>query len=484
MVGITAYGAYIPRRRLSRMSIYQSMGWFAPGLITAARGERSMCNWDEDAMTMAVAAARDCLVGMDKSKVNAAYLASTSLPFKDRQNSGILATALNLPEEGLVTADFTAALKSGTTALLTGVDAIRGEGKDNVLVTASDARNTKAAWFFEMWFGDGAAALLLGKDNVIAEFKGAHSVSCDFVPSFRGANSKFDYGWEERWIREEGFTKIIPAAVLGLLEKCGVTMDQVSKVVYPCYMSKGVHQSLARPLKAPPEKIQDNLADVVGDTGAAHPMLMFVSALEEAKPGDKIVVASFGQGCDALLFEVTDNIKKLPARSGAKGSLAHRKEEQQYSKLQKFRDIVNVEMGIRAEANKQTALSALWRHRKQVLGLVGGQCTKCGTPQYPRLRMCVNPSCNAVDTQVEHEFSGKQGVIKSYTGDMLAVSVDPPAIYGLVQFEGGGRALYDFTDCELGDVKVGQPVKMSFRIKYYDNARDFHGYYWKAVPQT
>jgi uncharacterized OB-fold protein len=167
-----------------------------------------------------------------------------------------------------------------------------------------------------------------------------------------------------------------------------------------------------------------------------------------------------------------------------KGALANRQEEAQYSKLQKFRETVNVEMGIRAEAQKQTALSALWRNRKQVLGLVGGECSKCGTPQYPKMRMCVNPSCNAVDTQVEHEFSDKTGIIKSYTGDMLAVSVDPPAIYGLVQFEGGGRALYDFTDCALTDVKVGQKVKMSFRIKYYDETRDFHGYYWKAIPQT
>jgi len=484
MVGITAYGAYIPKRRLNRMAIIQSMGWLAPGLMTAAGGERSMCNWDEDAMTMAVAAARDCVTGMDRSAINAAYLASTSLPFKDRQNSGILATALNLPEEGLVTADFTSSLKSGTTALLTAIDAIRGEGKDNVLVAASDARDAKSAWFYEMWYGDGAASLLVGKDNVIAEFKGAHSVACDFVSSYKGANAKFDYGWEERWIREEGFAKIIPAAIGGLLEKCGVSMDDVSKVVYPCYLSKRVHQGIAKPLKAAPEKIQDNLADVVGDTGAAQPLAMFVAALEEASPGDKIVVASFGQGCDALLFEVTDNIKKLPARKGMKGALANRQEETQYSKLQKFRDNVNVEMGIRAEANKQTALSALWRYRRQVLGLVGGECTKCGTPQYPKMRMCVNPSCNAVDSQVEHEFADKTGIIKSYTGDMLAVSVDPPAIYGLVQFEGGGRALYDFTDCTLTEVKVGQKVKMSFRIRYYDNARDFHGYYWKAVPQS
>ncbi len=484
MVGITAYGAYIPKRRLNRMAIIQSMGWLAPALMTAAAGERSMCNWDEDAMTMAVAAARDCMTGMDKSAVSAAYLASTSLPFKERQNCGILTTALNLPEEGLVTADFTASLKSGTTALLTGIDAVRGEGKDHVLVTASDARQTKCAWFFEMWYGDGAASLLLGKDNVIAEFKGAHSVSCDFVGAYRGANAKFDYGWEERWIREQGFTKIIPAAINGALEKCGLSMDDISKVVYPCHLSPRVHQSIAKPLKAGPEKIQDNMAAVLGDTGAAHPLMMFVAALEEANPGDKIVVASFGQGCDALVFEVTDNIKKLPARAGVKGSLANRKEEAQYSKFQKFRDLVNVEMGIRAEANKQTALSAMWRYRKQVLGLVGGKCTKCGTPQYPKVRMCVNPSCGAVDTMEEHAFADKAGIIKSYTGDMLAVSVDPPAIYGLIQFEGGGRALFDFTDCELADVKVGQPVKMSLRMKYYDEARDFHGYYWKAVPQT
>ncbi len=436
-------------------------------------------------MTMAVAAARDCVTGMDKSAINAAYLASTSLPFKDRQNSGILATALNLPEEGLVTADFTASLKSGTTALLTGIDAVRGEGKDNVLVTASDARDTKSAWFFEMWYGDGAASLLLGKDNVIAEFKGAHSVSCDFVPSYRGANAKFDYGWEERWIREEGFSKIIPAAINGLLEKCGLSMDDISKVVYPCHLSSGVHQSIAKPLKAAPEKIQDNLSEVVGDTGAAQPLVMFVAALEEANPGDKIVVASFGQGCDALLFEVTDNIKKLPARNGVKGSLANRKEETQYSKLQKFRDLINVEMGIRAESNKQTALSALWRHRKQVLGLVGGECTKCGTPQYPKHEDVREPdrAMRWTPRWITNSPT-RPGIIKSYTGDMLAVSVDPPAVYGLVQFEGGGRALFDFTDCELADVKVGQPVKMAFRIKYYDEVRDFNGYYWKAIPQT
>jgi NAD(P)-dependent dehydrogenase (short-subunit alcohol dehydrogenase family)/putative sterol carrier protein len=67
---------------------------------------------------------------------------------------------------------------------------------------------------------------------------------------------------------------------------------------------------------------------------------------------------------------------------------------------------------------------------------------------------------------------------------MLAVSVDPPAIYGMVQFEGGGRLVADFTDCELADIKVGLPVKMAFKCKGVDKQRGFVNYFWKAVPVT
>ena len=70
MIGITSYGAYIPRLRLDRMAIFQAMGWFAPAIVMVAQGERSMCNHDEDSLTMAVAAARDCLTGKDKRAID------------------------------------------------------------------------------------------------------------------------------------------------------------------------------------------------------------------------------------------------------------------------------------------------------------------------------------------------------------------------------------------------------------------------------
>ena len=78
MIGITSYGGYIPRLRLNRMSVFQNMGWFAPAIIMVAQGERSFCNWDEDSVTMAVAAAKDCLAGAKKESVDGLYLCSTT----------------------------------------------------------------------------------------------------------------------------------------------------------------------------------------------------------------------------------------------------------------------------------------------------------------------------------------------------------------------------------------------------------------------
>ena len=480
MIGITSYGGYIPRLRLNRMSIFQNMGWFAPAIVVVAQGERSFCNWDEDSLTMAVAASRDCLVGMKKSAVDAVYLCSTTLPFADRLNAGIVKTALNLKDE-IHAADFTSTVRAGTTALIDAFSMVRSGDRNQVLVTAADKRLAKAAYFYEMWFGDGSASLLAGDTDVIAEFLGSYTVTYDFVDHYRGSDSQYDYMWEERWVRDEGYSKIIPEAITGLFNKLSISMDDVDRLVFPCFF-KAEHRKIATKLGASPEKVMDNLHEVCGETGTAHPLVMLVRTLEDANPGDRILVAGFGQGCDVLYFQVTEAIRELPERQGIKGSLENRKAVDNYPKFLKFRGLLQTEMGIRAEAPTQTAMSVLWRKRDALLGLVGGRCTTCGTPQFPRTDICINPECRAVKTQEPYEFADVPAHIKSFTGDLLAVSVDPPAIYGMIQFEGGGRFMADFTDCELSDLRVGQRVAMSFRSRYTDKERGFSGYFWKAVP--
>jgi len=96
--------------------------------------------------------------------------------------------------------------------------------------------------------------------------------------------------------------------------------------------------------------------------------------------------------------------------------------------------------------------------------------------------ICVNPECGAFHSQDDYEFADVPAKVKTFTGDMLSVSVDPPAIYGMVQFEGGGRIVTDFTDCELDDIRVGLPVQMAFKCKGVDKDRGFVNYFWKAVP--
>ena len=73
--------------------------------------------------------------------------------------------------------------------------------------------------------------------------------------------------------------------------------------------------------------------------------------------------------------------------------------------------------------------------------------------------------------------------MRSYTADRLTYSVAPPAYYGMVQFEEGGRAMIDFTDVDPGtELGVGEPMRMMFRVKDYDTRRGFRRYFWKAAP--
>jgi len=462
------------------MTIFEQVGWLAPAIMAIAQGERSVCNWDEDALSMAVEAARDCLIGVDRKKVDAVHLCSTTLPYADRQNAGILATALNLGS-GTSTADFASSLRSGTTGIIAALDAIAAGRRHSVLVAASDKRQTRGGYFYESWFGDGAASLLLGDENVIAEFLGAHTVTYDLVDHYRGADKKYDYLWEERWVRDVGYAKIIPEAITGLLEKTGLKIGDFARIVYPCFFTRE-HKGIAKRIGADPKQVMGNMHEQTGETGSAHPLVLLARALEGAKPGDKILVASFGQGSDALAFQVTDAITKLAPRTGIEGSIARKRELTSYTKFAKFREFIDLDMSIRGEVGGQTAMTTLYRNRKMVLGLVGGKCGKCGVPQFPPSNICVNPECSAFHTQEDYEFADRTGHVVAYTGDLLAVTIDPPAIYGIVQMRGGGRMLLDFTDCTLDDVKVGGAVRMSFRKRWYDKDRGYTGYFWKAVP--
>ena len=474
MIGLISYGAYIPLYRLNRTDIGKAWEKAGPG------GEKAVANFDEDTVTMGIAAAIDCLNGFDPWKVNGLFFATTTSPYRERQNAVIIATALDLPAN-IRTADYSNSIKAGTTALLSAFDAAKAGSARNIMVCAADSRQGKAGSSQEQSCGDGAAAILIGDGEAIATLEGYHSLSYDFSDYWRTDADKYDRVWEDRWIRDIGYSKFIPEAISGILDKYNLNISDFAKIVYPSLYPRE-HASIGKKLGANPDQIEENIFTTVGDCGTAYPLMMLTAALENSRPGDKILVVSYGNGCDALFLQATEAITKSKNRRGVTGHVSSKRELESYEKYASFRDILAVDTGRRGEDTGPTQLSTLWRERRMVLGLCGSICRRCGTPQFPRQVVCANPDCEAVNEMESYCFSDKKGHLVTYTGDNLAPSPNPPAIYGIVAFDGGGRYHFDFTDCELNSLEVGMPVEMSFRRKYRDMHRGIHGYFWKATP--
>jgi 3-hydroxy-3-methylglutaryl CoA synthase len=473
--GITSVGSYIPRTRLSRKSIAAANSWANPALASRGKGHRAVCSHDEDAITMAVAAARAAQAAGCQNTVQVLQFASTTLPFADRQNAGVISEALSL-SSALRTLDVTGSLRCATSALITAL-----ESRETQLLIAADKRRTQPASTLEMLTGDAGAAVMTGQHNVIADYLGSYSSAIDMTDHYRAQHAEFDYQLEERWVREEGLLKIIPEAILQLLDKLTQDGSEISHLILPG-VDKRTGAGIAKRCGIAGTAVRNNLEVECGNSGCAHPLLMLNHALESAQPGEKILLVGFGQGCDALLFQATERVRQLHSEKPVNALLEAGVENDNYLRYLSINQLVQLDWGMRAERDNRTSQSAFFRHRKTVTGFVGGRCTHCDTPQFPRRPVCANPDCRRPGEQHDEPFKDKRATVKSYTEDWLALCYDPPLKYGNVRFEGGGVVMMEFTDFAVGEVQVGTPLRMEFRIKDEDLKRGFRRYFWKAAP--
>lgn len=480
MIGITAYGGYVPRLRLSRQAAAQANAWYAPQ-FGGRKGTRAFAHWDEDSITLAVAAARDCLgpVGQrDRSSVRALLLASDTLPFAERLNAAVVAGALDL-DEGIEALDLGGTQRAALSAFTQAVARVQAGGGDT-LVLAADNRRTRAASAQELEYGDAAAALLVGTQNVLAEYLGAGTVTADFVDHFRAAGEDLDYHWEERWVRDEGITKLVPRAVQAALAQAGVAAAEVDHFIFPTTFAK-MDQQLAKACGIRAEAVVDNLGDSVGDSGVPHGLLLLAQLLERARPGQRIVLAQFGSGAQALVFRVTEAIDGFKPARGVGEWLARGVEERHYTRFLSFKGQLQLERGMRGEQDKKTALSTAWRHHRALQALVAGRCEVTGSVHFPPSRLTYDAQ-PLQDTQKPHPLADRPARILSWSAEYLSWHPAPPHHYGQIDFEGGGRILMDFTDLEVGEVDSGTAMEMVFRVKDVDDRRGFTRYFWKATP--
>jgi 3-hydroxy-3-methylglutaryl CoA synthase len=479
MIGITAYGGYVPRLRLSRQAVAQANAWYAPQ-FGKARGTRAMANWDEDSITMAVAAARDCLgAAPDRSRVRSLYLASDTLPFAERLNSGVVAGALTLDED-IEAIDLGGSQRAALSAVTQAVARVQAGGGD-ALVIAADNRKTRAGSAQELDYGDASSALLIGRDHVLAEYLGAGTLSADFIDHFRASGAEVDYHWEERWVRDEGISKLAPQAIDAALRQAGVPAAKIDHFIFPSAFAK-MDAQLAKACGIRPDAVVDMLTEQVGDSGLPHGLLVLAHVLERARPGQHILLAQFGSGAQALVFRVTDAIDSFKPARGVSEWIARGAEERSYTKFLSFKGQLAFERGMRGEQDKKTALSTAWRHHASLAGLVAGRCEVTGSVHFPPSRLSYDQGKPLQDTQKPHKLADRAAKVLSWSAETLSYHPAPPHHYGQIDFEGGGRILMDFTDLDVGEVASGTSMEMVFRIKDTDERRGFTRYFWKATP--
>ncbi len=471
MAGITSIGAYIPMYRLNLEEVAKF--WRIKGTV----GEKAVAGFDEDSITMAVSAAFDCMKGSDEQP-QGLFLATTTNTYKEKQGAAVIASAIDLKRESL-TADFTNSLRAGTIAMRSAADAVKSGSAKSILITASDSRLGGPQGKNEQLLGDGAAAIIIGADQTIADIEDSYSRFNDFTDYWRTSGDNFIQSAEGRFIDVNGYMPTMQETISGLMKKNSASPKDFSKIVF--YSSDLKEQAeLSKKLGFDKAQVQDPLFAQIGNTGTAAAFMMLVAALEEAKAGDRILFAGYGDGCDAFIFRVTNNIEKMRSKPNMKDRLS-RKAPVDYGRYLNWRNLIPIE-GVNLPARSEPSLATRWRDRRNVTALYGVRCRKCGTPQlHPigqSIRIC--NICQAKDDFDEYRFSDKKGKLFSYAIDQLQPTKNPPGLNGVVDFDEGGRLICELTDYDLNKVKIGMPVEMSYRRML--QGQGILNYFWKAKP--
>jgi 3-hydroxy-3-methylglutaryl CoA synthase/uncharacterized OB-fold protein len=454
--GILALGGYVPFRRLDRRTIAAVAG------TGGGSGTRAVASYDEDTTTMGFEAARLALRGAPPAPLGSLWFATTAPAYADRTNATAIHAALRLDRD-VVAADAAGSVRSGVAAL-------RGAllSTEPVMVVASDLRTGLPGSADEAAGGDGAAAVVVGEGDVLAEYLGGASATEEFLDRWRAPGELRSKLWEERF-GEGRYTALGEEAWERAVKATGVAEVDHLVVV-------GTHAraaaTLAKRLGGPAMAIADTLTSTVGHTGAAHPFLVLTSVLEEhAVPGQVVALVSLADGADVFVLRVRrrpDPARSVRAQVGAGGPLT-------YGKYLSWRGLLTVEPPRRPEPARVSA-SAAGRSVEWKFGFVGSREKTTGDVRMP-------PAVPGADPGEDWEaapMAGTQGTVATYTIDRLAYSPSPPVMFAVVDFDGGGRLPVELTDADPDEVAVGTRVEPTFRR--LSTADGIHNYFWKARP--
>jgi len=385
--GITRYSSYVPFFRLSRAAAFG-----------AGRGERAVASYDEDAVSMAVESARDALAGpAGTDGIRAVAFATTSPPYAEKLNAATVHAALGLPDAA-ASFELGSSFRAGLSALLVGLD-VAGAGRPS-LVSAAEVVIGAPGGARESAGGDAAASFVTGPDGEsLAVLLGRASATTEVLDAWRLPESRFASHWEERF-GAEALAPVLADTAVRALRDAGVEPSELSSAIVDAANPRAA-AGLPAALQLKPEQLADPLAASVGRAGAAHAGLLLARALDAASPGDRILVASLADGCDAAVFQVTDRIGRgRPARR-VDAWIASKRVDLAYHTYLRWRGILPFEPPRRPDPERPAAptcggtrpgSSASWARAASPAGPGTCRPSACAAPAAPWTGCSRSPS--------------------------------------------------------------------------------------------
>ncbi|MEW6716544.1 MAG: hydroxymethylglutaryl-CoA synthase [Chloroflexota bacterium] len=310
-VGIVGYGAYIPCYRLPASEVARIWTGGTGGLPVK---EKSVAGLDEDVVTISIEAARNALARgeVDPSEIRAIWVGSESHPYAVKPTSTIVAEAIGSAPD-VQAGDWEFACKAGTEAMVAAMGFVGSGMARYAMAIGADIAQGRPGDALEYTAAAGGVAFILGPaEESLARIEATYSYVTDTPDFFRRAYQRYpEHGM--RFTGQPAYFKHITEATQTLMRELGTTPEDYRYAVFHQPNTK-FPQRVAMDLGFKKEQFELGLlSPEIGNTYSAAAIVGLAAILDEAQPGDRILMTSFGSGAgsDAMSLEVTE---KLPKR--------------------------------------------------------------------------------------------------------------------------------------------------------------------------
>ncbi len=341
-VGIVGYGAYLPKHRIKVEEIARVWGADAPSYKKGlGLREKSVPAPDQDVITMSVEASRNALArsgGVDPKEIGALYIGSESHPYAVKPSGTIVSEAIGATP-AIHVADFEFACKAGSEGMFVAHGLVKaglikygmGIGADTSQGAPGDALEYSAA--------AGAAAFIFGADKLLAEIEHTFSYTSD-TPDFWRREYMHYPQHAGRYTGEPAYFKHTIGATEGILERSGMKPSDFQFAVFHQPNGK-FPMRVGKMLGFTHEQMEVGwLSPTLGNTYSGASPIGLSAVLDVAKPGDKILMCSYGSGSgsDSFVFTVTERITEVQGlASQTRYMLEHEPIYLTYGEYAKFR---------------------------------------------------------------------------------------------------------------------------------------------------